>query len=104
MIHEILYATVVDIWVAIFWLSLLLTWTNRQNFLMFLIAIEIALLALSMFFLFEAAVLDDMLGMLYALFILTIAAAESAIGLSIIVLCHNLRGSVSCKDKTITKT
>jgi NADH:ubiquinone oxidoreductase subunit K len=58
---------------------------NRQNVIIMLMSIELMLLAVDLNFIFFSVYLDDIIGQLFALLILTVAAAESAIGLAILV-------------------
>lgn len=60
-----------------------------------LMSIELMLLAVNLNFLIFSVFLDDMMGQLFALFILTVAAAESAIGLAILVVYYRVRGTVA---------
>jgi NADH-quinone oxidoreductase subunit K len=65
---------------------------NRKNLIVLLMAIELMLLAVNMNFVAFAHALDDLSGQVFVFFILTVAAAESAIGLAILVaLFRNLR-------------
>jgi NADH:ubiquinone oxidoreductase subunit K len=68
---------------------------NRKNILIMLMSIELMLLAVNMNFLVFSVYLDDMIGQVFALFILTVAAAESAIGLAILVITFRIRGSIA---------
>ena len=68
---------------------------NRKNILIMLMSIELMLLAVNLNFLFFSVYLDDFLGQLFALFVLTVAAAESAIGLALLVVYYRVRGSIS---------
>jgi NADH-quinone oxidoreductase subunit K len=68
---------------------------NRKNILIMLMSIELMLLAVNLNFLVFSVYLDDMIGQLFALFILTVAAAESAIGLAILVITFRIRGSIA---------
>ncbi len=68
---------------------------NRKNILIMLMSIELMLLAINMNFFVFSVYCDDMVGQLFALFILTVAAAESAIGLAILVITFRLRGSIA---------
>lgn len=75
---------------------------NRKNTLMILMSIEILLLAVNLNFLALSIYLDDIFGHIFVIFILTIAAAESAIGLSIITAAYRLKNA-SIKPKIIKK-
>jgi len=68
---------------------------NRENLIFILISIELMLLSINLNYIFFAFYLDDVLGELFALLILTVAAAESAIGLAIIIAFFRLRGTIS---------
>mgnify|MGYP001614020578 FL=1 len=76
----------------LFAISVLGIFLNRKNVIILLMAIELMLLAVNMNFLAFAHYLGDMAGQVFVFFILTVAAAESAIGLAIlVVLFRNLR-------------
>ena len=62
---------------------------------MLLISFEIMLLAINLIFIFSSIFFDDFLGQIYSFFMLTIAASESALGLSILVIYYRLRGGIS---------
>jgi len=68
---------------------------NRKNILIMLMSIELMLLAVDLNFLVFSVYLDDMMGQLFALFVLTVAAAESAIGLAILVITFRIRGTIA---------
>jgi NADH-ubiquinone oxidoreductase chain 4L len=68
---------------------------NRKNIILMLICIEIMLLAITILILTYSLILDDILGQTYAIYIITIAGAESAIGLSILVAYYRLRGNIN---------
>jgi NADH-quinone oxidoreductase subunit K len=67
----------------------------RKNFLVILMSIEIMLLAVNLNFIFFSIYLDDLIGQIFALYVLTVAAAESAIGLAILVVYYRLRGIIA---------
>ena len=66
-----------------------------QNVIIMLISLEIILLSINLNFIIYSLYLDDISGQLYSLFILTVAAAESAIGLAILVIYYRIRGILS---------
>ena len=70
---------------------------NRKNIIMMLISIEIMLLAITYLILVSSLSFDDILGQIYSIYIITIAGAESAIGLGILVAFYRLRGNVNIK-------
>jgi len=68
---------------------------NRKNIILMLISIEIMLLAVTFLMLISSYQLDDNLGQTFSVYIISIAGAESVIGLSIIVAYYRLRGNIS---------
>ena len=71
---------------------------NRRNVLIMLMAIELMLLAVNINFIAFSSFLGDMAGQVFVFFILTVAAAESAIGLAILVLLFRNVGSIDVED------
>ena len=71
---------------------------NRRNVIIVLMAIELMLLAVNLNFIAFSRYLGDMSGQVFVFFILTVAAAESAIGLSILVLLFRNVGSIDVED------
>jgi NADH-quinone oxidoreductase subunit K len=63
-----------------------------------LMSIELMLLAVNLNFIIFSVYLDDVMGQLFAILILTVAAAESAIGLAILVVYYRVRGSVTVEN------
>lgn len=72
---------------------------NRKNIILMLISIEIMLLAITFLILMASLSYDDILGQTFAIYIITIAGAESAIGLGILVAYYRLRGSITVEYK-----
>lgn len=68
---------------------------NRKNIIIMLMAIELMLLAINFNFIIFSVFIDDIIGQLFALLILTVAAAESAIGLAILVIYFRIRGAIA---------
>ncbi len=68
---------------------------NRKNVILMLISIEIMLLAITFLILVSSLSFDDTLGQIYAIYIISIAGAESAVGLGILVAFYRLRGSIA---------
>ena len=68
---------------------------NKKNAILILIAVELMLLAINFVFLTCSVYLDDRIGQIFALLILTVAAAESSIGLGLLVVYYRMQGSVS---------
>lgn len=67
---------------------------NRRSILIIFMCVEVILLSLNLNFIVVSTYLDDIQGQLFAFFILTVAAAESAVGLAIIILYYKLRGDI----------
>lgn len=76
---------------------------NRRNILITIMAIELMLLAINLNLIVFSVYLDDILGQLFVLFILTVAATESAIGLAILVVCHKVQGTISVEKTKLLK-
>jgi NADH-ubiquinone oxidoreductase chain 4L len=70
-----------------------------NNIILMLISIEIMLLAITFLILISSLSFDDILGQTYAIYIIAIAGAESAIGLGILVAFYRLRGSIAIEYK-----
>ena len=68
---------------------------NRKNLILLLMSLEILLLSLSFILLVLSSLLDCFLGQFYSLYLLTLSAAESAIGLGIFIAYYRIRGSIS---------
>lgn len=87
----------------LFLLGLLGIFLNRKNLIIMLMSIELILLAVNLNFIIFSIFNDDLLGQIFSLFILTVAAAESAIGLAILVAYYRVRGSISIKYINLLK-
>ena len=72
---------------------------NRKNIILMLISIEIMLVSITFLILVSSINIDDIIGQTYAIYIIVIAGAESAIGLGILVAFYRLRGSISIEYK-----
>ena len=71
---------------------------NRKNIIVILMSIELILLAVNINFVAFSAQLSDLAGQVFALLILTVAAAEAAIGLAILVVYYRNRGTIAVED------
>jgi NADH-quinone oxidoreductase subunit K len=78
----------------VFFIGLIGIVLNRKNILIIIMSIELLLLAINLNFAAFSIYLDDIIGQIFVLFILTIAAAESAIGLAIITVFYKLKNSI----------
>jgi NADH-ubiquinone oxidoreductase chain 4L len=68
---------------------------NKKNIILILISIEIMLLSITFLILISSLNIDDIVGQSYAIYIIVVAGAESAIGLGIVVAFYRLRGSIA---------
>ena len=68
---------------------------NRKNLLLLLMSLEILLLSLSFLLLFFSVILDSFSGQFFSIYLLTLSAAESGLGLGIFIAYYRLRGSIS---------
>jgi NADH-quinone oxidoreductase subunit K len=71
---------------------------NRKNIIIILMSIELMLLAINLNLVAFSAYLGDLAGQVFAMFVLTVAAAEAAIGLAILVVYFRNRGSIEVDD------
>jgi NADH-quinone oxidoreductase subunit K len=71
---------------------------NRKNLIVILMSVELVLLAVNINFVAFSVFLGDMLGQVFALFVLTVAAGEAAIGLAILVIYFRNRGTIAVDD------
>ena len=71
---------------------------NRKNVIVILMSIELMLLAVNINFVAFSAHLHDLTGQIFAFFVLTVAAAEAAIGLAILVVYFRRRGTIAVED------
>jgi NADH-quinone oxidoreductase subunit K len=76
---------------------------NRKNIIVVLMAVELILLSVNLNLVAFSAFLGDLTGQVFALFILTVAAAEAAIGLAILVAYYRNRGSIAVDDINMMK-
>ena len=85
------------VWVSsiLFVLGVLGIFINRRNVILMLMAIELILLAVNINLVAFSAYLGDLSGQVMAMFVLTVAAAEAAIGLAILVIFFRRRGSIA---------
>ena len=94
------YLTVAAI---LFTLGIFGIFLNRKNVIIILMSIELMLLAVNINFVAFSSFLGDMVGQVFAMFVLTVAAAEAAIGLAILVVYFRNRGSIAVEDINLMK-
>jgi len=76
---------------------------NRKNVIIILMSIELMLLAVNINFVAFSTHLNDLVGQIFTLFVLTVAAAEAAIGLAILVCFLRNRGTIAVEDVNVMK-
>ena len=76
---------------------------NRKNVIIILMSVELILLSVTLNLVAFSAALGDMTGQVLAMFVLTVAAAEAAIGLAIVVIYFRNRGSIQVEDVNLMK-
>ena len=76
---------------------------NRKNVIVILMSVELILLAVNINLVAFSAFLGDLVGQVYALLVLTVAAAEASIGLAILVVFYRNRGSIAVEDVNMMK-
>jgi NADH-quinone oxidoreductase subunit K len=94
------YLTVAAI---LFTLGIFGIFLNRKNVIVILMSIELMLLAVNINFVAFSAFLNDLVGQVFAMFVLTVAAAEAAIGLAILVVYYRNRGTIEVEDINMMK-
>ncbi|MBN9441476.1 MAG: NADH-quinone oxidoreductase subunit NuoK [Bosea sp. (in: a-proteobacteria)] len=87
----------------LFTLGVLGIFINRKNVIVILMSLELILLSANINFVAFSSYLGDILGQVFALFVLTVAAAEAAIGLAILVVYFRNRGSIAVEDINMMK-
>ncbi len=94
------YLTVAAI---LFTLGIFGIFLNRKNVIIILMSVELMLLAVNINFVSFSTHLGNLLGQVFAMFVLTVAAAEAAIGLAILVVYFRNRGSIAVEDINMMK-
>ena len=88
---------------ALFTIGIFGIFLNRKNIIVILMSIELILLAVNINFVAFSSFLNDLTGQIFALLVLTVAAAEAAIGLAILVVYFRNRGTIAVEDVNIMK-
>jgi NADH-quinone oxidoreductase subunit K len=88
---------------VLFTIGVLGIFLNRKNVIIILMSIELILLAVNINFVAFSSFLGDLVGQVFALFVLTVAAAEAAIGLAILVVYFRNRGTIEVEDVNLMK-
>jgi NADH-quinone oxidoreductase subunit K len=100
---EITLGHYLSVGAILFSLGLFGIFLNRKNVIIILMSIELMLLAVNINFVAFSSYLHDLIGQVFAIFILTVAAAEAAIGLAILVVYYRNRGSIAVEDINMMK-
>ena len=87
----------------LFTLGILGIFINRKNVIVVLMSVELILLAVNINLVAFSSFLGDLVGQVFALLVLTVAAAEAAIGLAILVVFYRNRGSIAVEDINLMK-
>ena len=87
----------------LFTLGILGIFINRKNVIVILMSVELILLAVNINLVAFSSFLGDLVGQVFALLVLTVAAAEAAIGLAILVVFYRARGSIAVEDINLMK-
>ena len=87
----------------LFTIGVLGIFINRKNVIVILMSVELILLAVNINMVAFSAALNDITGQVFTLLILTVAAAEAAIGLAILVAFYRNRGSIAVEDINVMK-
>ena len=88
---------------ALFVIGIFGLFLNRKNVIVMLMSIELMLLAVNINFVAFSAYLNDLVGQVFTMFVLTVAAAEAAIGLAILVCFFRNRGTIDVEDVNVMK-
>ena len=88
---------------ALFFIGIFGIFLNRKNVIVILMSIELMLLAVNINFVAFSSASGDLVGQVFSLLILTVAAAEAAIGLAILVVFFRNRGSIDVEDANVMK-
>ena len=88
---------------VLFTIGVLGIFVNRKNVIILLMSIELVLLAVNLNLVAFSAFLGDISGQVFAMFVLTVAAAEAAVGLAILVTYFRNRGSIAVDDLNLMK-
>jgi NADH-quinone oxidoreductase subunit K len=94
----------IDIWnyllvgALVFIIGVMGIFLNRKNVIIIMMSIELILLSVSINFVAFSVFLGDLFGQVFVMFVLTVAAAESAIGLAILMVYFRNRGSIAVED------
>uniref|UniRef100_A0AAU8HN83 NADH-ubiquinone oxidoreductase chain 4L n=2 Tax=Porifera TaxID=6040 RepID=A0AAU8HN83_9METZ len=98
-----MYYEYLTVGIILFILGVLGIVLNRSNLIIMLMSIELMLLAISFLFLINSVVIDNLIGQIFTIMVLTVAAAESAIGLAILVAYYRIRGTIAVRSLNLLR-
>ena len=88
---------------ALFTIGVFGIFVNRKNVIVILMSIELILLAVNINLVAFSSFLGDLVGQVFAMFVLTVAAAEAAVGLAILVVYFRNRGNIAVEDLNLMR-
>ena len=100
---EIDLAHYLSVAAALFTIGIFGIFLNRKNVIIILMSVELMLLAVNINLVAFSAELGDLVGQVFAMFVLTVAAAEAAVGLAILVIFFRNRGTIAVEDINVMK-
>lgn len=89
--------------ISLFLISILGIFLNQRNILVMLMSLEMMFLSVSFNLIFLSIYLDDIVGQIFSLLILTVAASESSIGLAILVIYYRIRNTITVELTNLMK-
>nr|YP_010620188.1 NADH dehydrogenase subunit 4L [Dipterosiphonia australica]WAX04224.1 NADH dehydrogenase subunit 4L [Dipterosiphonia australica] len=92
-----------NVFLSLFLISLLGMFLNQKNILIMLMSLEMLFLSISFNLIYSSFYFDDIAGQIFALLILTVAAAESSIGLAILVVYYRVRHNITIEFMSLMK-
>nr|AKO90203.1 NADH dehydrogenase subunit 4L [Petrosia ficiformis] len=98
-----MYYEYLTVGIVLFILGVLGIVLNRSNLIIMLMSIELMLLAISFTMTLFSVVIDNLIGQIFTIMVLTVAAAESAIGLAILVAYYRVRGTIAVKSLNLLR-
>nr|YP_010199835.1 NADH dehydrogenase subunit 4L [Hydropuntia urvillei]UAD89843.1 NADH dehydrogenase subunit 4L [Hydropuntia urvillei] len=93
----LIYTNITNTSILLFLISVLGIFLNQKNILVMLMSLEMMFLSVSFNLIFASVYLDDITGQIFSLLILTVAAAESSIGLAILVIYYRIRNVITAE-------
>jgi NADH:ubiquinone oxidoreductase subunit K len=98
-----MYYGYLTVGIILFILGILGIVLNRSNLIIMLMSIELMLLAISFTMALFSVIIDNLIGQIFTIMVLTVAAAESAIGLAILVAYYRVRGTIAVKSLNLLR-